>query len=42
MPASPSTDVTKFLLSGDLTQAINPWSWMNATARLTGSNGAKR
>jgi hypothetical protein len=29
MPASPSIDVTKFPLSGDVTQAINPWSWMN-------------
>jgi hypothetical protein len=42
VPASPSIDVTKFPLSGDVTQAIKPWSWMNATARLTRSNGAKR
>jgi len=29
MPASPIIDITKFPLSGDVTQAINPWSWMN-------------
>ena len=35
MPASPSIDVTKFPLSGDVTQAINPWKRKDDTAYRT-------
>ena len=29
MSANPPIDITKLPFSGDVTQAINPWSWMN-------------